>query len=270
MTDSISLLSPAKINLDLRILGRLPNGYHQLSTLMQTIDLADELVVSKNHADTFSCNITHLPTDERNLIIQARNLFREKTGYTQSLTILLQKNIPMEAGLGGGSGNAATMLWACNQLAGSPATLEELMEWGAELGSDVPFFFSLGRARCEGTGTDVHFVNEKEKRDLYVIKPECGLSAAAVYRELARLSASGMAPSIEESVYVNHLEKPAFSLNPNLKYLKAQLQACGFELVLMSGSGTCFFMWGEGSVQGLKDLSVFPCSFVYREKGSWY
>src|SRR5437016_5240820 len=130
----LTLISPAKINLNLRIVGKRPDGYHELSSVFQAIDLCDVLTFEKSEKDKFTCNISTLPNDKKNLVLKALDLFRSKTGLNFCLKIHLDKHIPIEAGLGGGSSNAATTLWACNQLTGQTVSLERLQEWSAEIG----------------------------------------------------------------------------------------------------------------------------------------
>ena len=142
----LTLASPAKINLFLRVLHRRQDGFHDLASLMQTVDLSDTIHFRLGEEDGLTCTNERLPTDNSNLILKAADLFRRKTGINQGLVAYLEKRIPMEAGLGGGSSNAATPLWAFNSLCGSPATEAELVSWGAELGSDVAFFLSHGTA----------------------------------------------------------------------------------------------------------------------------
>lgn len=141
----LSLHSPAKINLFLRILHKRADAYHELASLFQTVDLSDILHLSLSETDSLVCSDKTLAVDSSNLIIKAANLFRKKTGIDQGLSVHLEKKIPMEAGLGGGSSNAATTLYGFNELCGRPATEAELISWASEIGSDVSFFFLKAR-----------------------------------------------------------------------------------------------------------------------------
>lgn len=140
----LRLFSPAKINLFLRIVSKRPDGYHNLSSVFQTISLGDTLTFDfqeqGKQEDVLTCTDPHLPVNSSNLALKAAELFRRKTGIHHFYKIHLEKIIPIEAGLGGGSSNAATTLWACCQLADIQIPLATLKEWGAEIGSDVPFF----------------------------------------------------------------------------------------------------------------------------------
>ena len=152
-----SLRSPCKLNLFLRILGRRPNGYHDLASLFQAISFSDYMYFSKlpsgANKDEMICSDTSLAVDDSNLVIKALNLMRTKTGMTQQyFKVFLDKQVPMQAGLGGGSGNAATAMHAFNVLCGYPGTLEDLRLWSGDIGSDITFFFSTGTAYCTGRG----------------------------------------------------------------------------------------------------------------------
>ena len=135
----LSLFSPAKLNLFFRVLHRREDGFHEIASLYQAISLGDTLTVALAEEDQFTCDHPTLPRDASNLVCRAVALFREQTGSAARYRIHLSKKIPVESGLGGGSSNAATVLWGCNALTGSRIPIEKLAQWGALLGSDVPF-----------------------------------------------------------------------------------------------------------------------------------
>ena len=152
---ALSLLAPSKINLFLRIVRKRDDGFHELASLFQAVSLMDTLDFWAEEADASApiCSMEvsadslgreGIPTDESNLVMRALKLFAEKTGETRRIHCRLHKAVPAQAGLGGGSGDAATALFAANRLAGFPATQEQLIEWSGELGSDISFFFSRG------------------------------------------------------------------------------------------------------------------------------
>ena len=151
---ALDLFSPAKINVFLRVVRRRDDGYHDLASLFHVIDLGDDmhfsLLPSGTSKDRLSCNVADVPTDESNLVIKALNLFRNKTGASERFDVDLFKRVPHGAGMGGGSGNAATTLWAANELCGRPATSQQLLEWSGDIGSDISVFFSSGAAYCTG------------------------------------------------------------------------------------------------------------------------
>jgi len=282
----LHLLSPAKINLFLRVLDKRSDGYHEVASLMQAIDLSDRLAFRLSDKDTLICNAPHFPLDEKNLILKAANLFRKKTGKKFGLHVEVEKRIPMEAGLGGGSSNAATTLWALNQLHQFPVMTEELQTWSSELGSDVPFFFSKGTAYCTGRGERVLEVEPLTSFLFWVVKPEFGLSTAEVYKRYQPYQSEMWQPErILESFkagnpkYFNDLETPAFSCMPTLQTFKASLMEQGFSQVLMSGSGSSFFCFCE-EFSKLRveevvtklpfETKFYPVKYINRKHSGWY
>lgn len=238
------LASPAKVNLFLRILGKRPDGYHELASLFYRVDhLSDELTLSLAEEDSFVCDHPAIPPE--NLVTAAVALFRRKTGRSFPVALRLQKRIPLQAGLGGGSSNAATTLKGLNLLCGSPYTEKELQAWSAELGSDVPFFFSSGAAYCTGRGERVRDLPHYQfPYRLSLHTPPEGLSTARVYQELRPSDCAKVDP--EELLshflsgnphFVNDLEAPAFRLLPQLAMIKREKPGA-----VMSGSGSTFFI----------------------------
>lgn len=274
----LSLQSPAKINLFLRILKKRSDGYHEIASLLQAIDLCDTLHFTLAEKDVLTCSDKTLPIDHTNLISKAVKLFRNKVGIKQKFVIHLEKKIPQKAGLGGGSSNAATTLWALNLLCGKLVGESQLAEWGAEIGSDISFFLSQGTAYCTGRGEILQPVPPLKKQDLWIIKPIEGLSTKLVY---AKLDASMLFQSCPEkaldsflkgssSHYFNDLEIPAFEVLPSLALLKKKLWDCGFSDVLMSGSGSSFFCFGEGDLSSLRNCLTFKTQFIQRKLDCWY
>ncbi len=274
----LSLFSPAKINLFLRVVSKRPDGYHNLSSLFQTIDLGDTLNFTLSTTDDhLTCNTPKVPIDASNLILKATSLFRHKTGLNSSFNIHLEKNIPMQAGLGGGSSNAATTLWACNQLTHANISVEVLQEWGLELGSDVPFFFSQGTAHCTSRGEVVQPIESYSPDRVFIVKPHQGLSTPEVFRRLKLESPLENAEKIDLEAtqnqsyhYFNDLEKPAFEILPELRSLKNFLLNQGFDAVLMSGSGSAFFCLGAGTLEKIPHTTLFESKFIKRNPFEWY
>jgi 4-diphosphocytidyl-2-C-methyl-D-erythritol kinase len=264
------LFSPAKINLFLKVVRKRGDGYHELSSLFQTISVGDILTFQRQTNDVLTCSDPNLPLDSSNLVLKALQLFRLKTGLDLHLRIHLDKRIPSQAGLGGGSSNAATTLWACNQLSGGIATIKELMEWGAEVGSDVPFFFSLGTAHCTGRGEHVTVLDSLPPTKLWIVKPEFGLSTPEVYHRF-RIQAHNQEREdtiLKTISYFNDLETSAFEIRPELQILKQNLLSSGFTTVLMSGSGSSLFCLGEGKIP--PSLKAFPAYYLNRSQKNWY
>ncbi len=271
----IKLFSPAKVNLFLRVVGRREDGYHNLASLFQAIDLCDTLEFELASSDQLLCDYPHIPKDSSNLVWRAANLFRKKSALDFKIKVTLQKRIPKEAGLGGGSSNAATTLWALNQLFDTPFSEDELRSFAAEIGSDIPFFFSSGRAYCTGRGECVRSLPYQASHVGLIVKPEVGLSTAEVFSRLSILECSSKDP--EEllstfcsggSDYLNDLEKPAFAMVPILKDLKERLLQAGCHSVILTGSGTAFFC--ESVLPLPSSFAAIPVNFLHREPHSWY
>ncbi len=257
------LFSPAKLNLFFRVLGKRADGYHEIASLFQAINVGDFLTfeVTKGEDELF-CSDSSLPCDESNLIFRALRLFREKTKESFGLRVFLEKRIPMEAGLGGGSSNAATTLFALNELKKTGIEEKELQHWGAELGSDIPFFFSKGTAYCRGRGEIVTDVSHFPPVSGWIARPlHKGLSTALVYQKCTQ-------QALCDAPFFNDLEPAAFSLMPELLQLKKELQAFGFDQVSMTGSGSAFFCLGKKTAPSLSGVQFIPFQSIQRER--WY
>ncbi len=240
--------APAKVNLQLRILGRRADGFHDIETIMVPVSLADEISVEILPGDTItlSSDDPALPRDRSNLAAAAAYEFQHETGLRFAATIHLQKRIPIAAGLGGGSSNAATILLALNQLLDTKLGLEGLEKIAARLGSDVPFFVRRRPAICRGRGEIIESFELSENLNLLLIKPPFGVETAWAYKTWA---ASHPLPDGLESEQdlgsvkiFNVLERPVFRKFIVLPVMKnwllrqPEVRAAG-----MSGSGSTFF-----------------------------
>lgn len=273
----LTLKSPAKVNLFLRILHKRTDGYHELASLFQAIDLCDTLKIQLDDSDHLTCSNPDLPTDRSNLILKAVDLFRKKTGVSIGLNVHLDKKIPMQAGLGGGSSNAATTLWAFNKLVGSPASESQLAQWASEIGSDISFFFSQGTAYCSGRGEKLRPLDPLPQMKITIAKPAEGLSTPEVYSRLKVDHLQKRDPELilrsffeGKPEYFNDLEGPAFEAMPKLILLKQSLMSSGYDTVLLCGSGSSFFCFGNGSIMQNSDLSVFSTNFIQKKENGWY
>lgn len=287
--------SPAKVNLFLRILGKRKDGYHEIATLMQAISLRDtlyfKLLDESADGDIFETDSDQIPVGSSNLVIAAFQKFRKESGIKRYFHVRVEKKIPVKAGLGGGSSNAATALWAANKLTGKKFSTEYLKKWGADLGSDVPFFFSGGTALCTGRGEKVSELPCLFPSFLYIIQPDGSLSTADVYENLDISKCSKREPqeiltAIQEGIMwaepMNDLEESSFALYPLLSELKTLLRACGFPVVLMCGSGSALFCLGaphssiyptfEQELVKHFPVKVFTARFLNRntEQDVWY
>ena len=183
----IEINANAKINLFLEITGRRRDGYHTVNTVMQEISLPDSLKVRllpKREGIIIKSNIASIPTDERNTAYKSARLFFEKLNADYGAEIVISKNIPYEAGMGGGSSDAAAVLKALNELCGNPLELYELHNIAADVGADVPFFLYGGTAQMQGIGTEYVSSIKSPVLDIVVAKPAVGISTPAAYKYL--------------------------------------------------------------------------------------
>src|SRR5882757_5346257 len=186
--------SPCKVNLLLNILGRRPDGFHELETVMQPVNFCDELAFERGGSGLrLSCSDKTLPVDSRNLVFRAAENFLVAADVSEGVKIHLEKKIPLAAGLGGGSGNAATTLLALNELFGQPLTLEKLDELAAALGSDIPFFLYGKPALADGRGEKVESLDTFPAlagKAFFLIHPGFGIATPWAYQNLARFPAA--------------------------------------------------------------------------------
>lgn len=268
----VRLFSPAKLNLFFRVLSKREDGYHEIASLMQAITLGDTLTIEKARSDILESDDPSLPCDDTNLVHKGLTLFREKTGVSFPVKILVEKRIPMEGGLGGGSSNLATTLWGLNVLAGNLATLEELREWAGVFSSDAPFFFSSGTAYCTGRGEKIASLAPLPDESLWLAQPAIGMSTPLVYRHCTPHACSAADPLqlLKGRTWVNDLEAPSFTLNKALKKLKQDLLSLGFREVVMTGSGSTFFCLGEVESPKLPNVQFIRSKFHSREENEWY
>lgn len=272
----LSFVSPAKINLFFRVLCKREDCFHEIASLYQAISLYDTLKISLSEKDELTCSDSSLLMDKNNLVYKALQIFREKTGIHHPVKIHLEKNIPMEAGLGGGSSNAATTLFALSTLFSLDLPKEDLIQMGSVLGSDVPFFFSSGSAYCTGRGEilqDIPYKDFLGDASLWIAKPEMGLSTPLVYKSCKPDLLEKRDPEkdlAQRNCFYNDLEMSAFSLKPELETLKRRLLDLGFTFSIMSGSGTSFFCIGKEINPHLEGVKFFEVKPILRKSTTWY
>jgi 4-diphosphocytidyl-2-C-methyl-D-erythritol kinase len=265
--------APAKVNLTLRVLGRRPDGFHDIETLMAPLDLADRLEVDLKDSPgvDFSCSDSSLPMDGSNLVCKAVAAFSHAIGRDFGVRIHLEKNIPHGAGLGGGSSDAAAVLKALNELLGVGFSVEELENLAASIGSDVPFFIRCVPAICRGRGERIEPVAGIRGAEILLVKPPFPVSTAWAYGAWAAAPKSDatFAPKFGSISMVNDLEAPVFSKHLQLPVLKRWLAAQhGVVAAMMSGSGSTVFAVLDGAGEDLggrvreefgKSFSVWRC-----------
>ena len=246
----MELSSPAKINLWLRILGRRPDGFHEVETRLCKIGIADTVsleLVGTGNSVALTCNVPGIPLDESNLAIKALRAFEQRAGKTHSWRIHLEKRTPSGAGLGGGSSNAAAILRTANELAGQPLELGALLEIAGGIGADVPcFLLDTPAADGTGRGEQVTPAEFPWKLPLVLIKPAFPIPTPWAYKQWKdsqELPGVLYAPQIcPWGEMVNSLERPVFEKYRLLAALKTWLlEQKGVQAALMSGSGSTMF-----------------------------
>lgn len=174
----------AKINIALDVVGKRDDGYHLLKMIMQTVDLYDVIEIIKTDLDIkLNCNKPYVPTDERNLAYKAAKLFKETYNIEDGVSINLIKNIPVSAGMAGGSTDAAGVLKLMNKIFNINASDEELMALGLKLGADVPYCINGGTALCEGIGEKITQLKSFKDKIVVIVKPPFGVSTKEVYKD---------------------------------------------------------------------------------------
>ena len=254
-------LSGCKVNLLLNILGKREDGFHELETLMHPVAIFDTLTFSTSREGLeLTCSEPSLPIDSRNLVHRAAEAFVKAAGVNEGIRIHLEKKIPMAAGLGGGSGNAATTLLGLNELFGNPLDAEALSSIAASLGSDIPFFLQGKPAIGIGRGEQIEsldFFPALKNAAFLLIYPGFGISTAWAYQSLGKFPAAlngspGRArdllatlnhstPNVLKGRLYNSLEAPALDKYPILALFQEFLLAQGATAALMSGSGSTTF-----------------------------
>ena len=250
--DDVVVWTPAKVNLFLEVLGKRPDGYHEIATLMVAIRLYDTLIFRDSSDLTLHCSNAQLSSGPDNLVLRAATLLRERTGCQRGAAIRLIKRIPMAAGLAGGSADAAATLLGLNDLWKLGRSDAELAKIGAEIGSDIPFFFDAPAAWCTGRGEIVARIELPIPLDFVLLCPQFGMATAAVYKnivvpaqpiagdDIRAAFAQGDVDLIGKLLH-NRLQTAAEGLDPRIAEYASMLAEAGAAGSLMSGSGSTLF-----------------------------
>lgn len=255
----MKLEANAKINLCLDVVCKREDGYHEMDMIMVPLSLHDCLSVALHREDQYVCTNTDMLIDERNTIVKAVTLMRETFGLSQHFSIEVEKHIPMEAGLAGGSADAAAVMKGIWKLCDCPCTLEELAFLGKQIGADVPFCVMNTCALVRGIGEQITPFAQRCKFHVLLVKPTQGVSTKQAFSLLNFQDKTCIHPDTlackqaleagdSKRFYAhsgNTLEYSAFQLVPQLQTLKQELYDLGFPFVLMSGSGSTMFALSE-------------------------
>lgn len=247
--------APAKINLTLDVLYKRPDHYHEVEMVMTTVDLADRIGLESRADGLIKILSTNgfIPNDDRNLAYQAAQLVKDTYNIAAGVTISIEKEIPIAAGLAGGSSDAAATLKGLNKLWGLNLSMDTLAELGAKIGSDVSFCVYGGTALATGRGEKIQHLPAPPTCWVVLAKPKIGVSTAQVYGglnidEIEHPNTKQVIQAIETNDYQlmcdslgNVLESVTFKLHPEVVMIKEQMKRFGADAVLMSGSGPTVF-----------------------------
>jgi 4-diphosphocytidyl-2-C-methyl-D-erythritol kinase len=272
----IELRAYAKINLTLDVLGLRDDGYHEIDSIVQTIGLYDSLTLERAPEMRLAVDGFEAPTDERNLVWQACVLLKERYGLAGGVSASITKRIPAQAGLGGGSSDAAAALIGTAQLYGIAPDQSELVDMAARLGSDVPFFLTGGTARMRGRGEIIEPLPDAPKLDLVIVWPGFGVSTAQAYRRLDQRTdpsacatdkalvavrtgdAEGLAASVS-----NDFEAVVLAERPELVEVKSEMQQLGAKSSLLCGSGSAISGIMSSATQAAEAAEALRRKFGY-------
>ena len=260
----ITVPAPAKVNLYLEVVGKRPDGYHELRTVMQTVDLLDELVLDATSDGTISleCDACGMPPQEENLVYRAAVALQERFGIEEGARIRLEKRIPAGGGLGGGSSDCAAALKGLTRLWGLDAAHEDLHEIASRLGSDIPFFLTGGTAVCRGRGERVEPVPCRHVFHCVLVTPGFPVSTANVYANVTKGLTTpqgklkkvlggirkGDFDALADALH-NDLQEPACRASRKLADIRCKLEGLRWvaqgKRLLLCGSGSSFLLIHE-------------------------
>ncbi|PID57043.1 4-(cytidine 5'-diphospho)-2-C-methyl-D-erythritol kinase [candidate division KSB3 bacterium] len=275
----LALPSYAKINLGLKVLAQRPDGYHAIETIFQEIEFHDMLYFRKQPgALTLDSDHPALPLDKDNLVYKAIQLLRDHCRCPDRVHVYIQKNIPLGAGLGGGSSNAAKTLEAMNQLFDLRLSVSELAELSAKLGSDISFFHYGGTALGTGRGEEIYPLPGVPRFWILLVNPRIHVSSAWAYKNINlkltnshglinvfRILKAGHITDFPFRALSNDLEGPVMERYPIVRSIKKQLCEAGAEWAMMSGSGSTVFgifykkEFAENALQQLQNPDWMTC-----------
>ena len=258
--DTLQIKAYAKINLCLYIPALRQDGYHELDSVFQSIGLFDYIILTKSEGIHIMCDEKSIPVDSANTCYQAAIRIMEETG-APGIAVDIEKRIPSQAGLGGGSADAAAVIAGMNRLYDCGLSTMQMQKIGAGIGADVPFFLQGGCMRAQGIGEKLSLLENPFLLDVVVVKPKCGVSTPESYKLFDQMEKTGgnalamiaAMKSVDEAAYLkafkNALEPCAFRLAPQSQSAVAELKQAGAMAAQVTGSGSAvfgLFKKGEG------------------------
>jgi len=271
--NNMKLRAYAKINIGLTVLGKRSDGYHDLETIFHEINCFDEIELEQHSKVAMTADSILVPVDGSNLCLIAANLMQKEKHVRQGVMIHLKKNIPIGAGLGGGSSDAAAVLCGLNNFWELKLSNTQLRVLAAQIGSDVPFFIDGGTACATGRGEILESCSLALPYWIAVVTPLVHISTSWAYRQLkpkgnaksgewqSKLIKQIANPQKIESLVQNDFEQPVFQTYPELQRIKKQLNEMGAVFSLMSGSGSSIYGFFESDAKALAALSSFPKNY---------
>ena len=277
MIKTVQARAFAKINLGLKVITKRPDGFHEIRTIYQTIGLADRvevLISSRQKGIRLECDREELGSERDNLVYRAAHLWQRAHGFKGGIRLRLEKNIPVGAGLGGGSSDAAVTLLALERLTGNQLCLSARLELAAKLGSDVPLFLLGGRVLGCGRGEEVYPLTDLPARHCLIVFPGFSVSTAEAYQELGlrltkgeedrRISSLGKRSPFPLETWgpaENDFEWFVFARWPELARVKRQLIRAGAETASLTGSGSALYAVYESAQQLKEAASRIPAGW---------
>ncbi|MGB7292784.1 MAG: 4-(cytidine 5'-diphospho)-2-C-methyl-D-erythritol kinase, partial [Thermodesulfobacteriota bacterium] len=273
--NTITLLSPAKVNLTLEVLGNRADGYHEIRSIMQPVDLFDEVKIDVLDGNGIAIETEgrKIPTENRNLAWKAADIFIKESGLRAKVKIFIKKAIPVGAGLGGGSSNAASVLVGLNKIS-HKLSQHELNYLSPKIGSDVAFFINCRSAVAEGIGEKITTIKDLPLFNYILINPGFEVSTRDTYRQWDKFQPGAKKPdNIGETITCfrkgefplrNDLEQAAIDLYPEIKALKELLFNLGIEAASMTGSGPTVFAVFKEEKQTLDMYNYLKASTKYK------
>lgn len=248
----ITVLAPAKINLALDVTGVRQDGYHTLDMIMQTVNLYEVITLRKATGVKLKCNIPYVPCNEKNTAYKAARLFFEHTGTIGGADIIIEKHIPVKAGMAGGSADAAGVLVGLNKLYGTGLSLQQLCEMGIKIGADVPFAIMGGTARVKGIGEEITPLKPFLYYYITVVMPSAGISTPAAFKRYDELGTDARpdCDKLQKAILDYNLEEMCKEVKNSLQFSSAakstddicrQLNENGALASMMTGSGAAVF-----------------------------
>jgi 4-diphosphocytidyl-2-C-methyl-D-erythritol kinase len=249
--ESLRIKTPAKINIGLNITGKRLDGYHNIETVFYPVNIFDYLILETSDSFTFQSNNSIVNSEEENTVIKAKQIIEKTTGVKITAKIYLEKNIPIGAGMGGGSSDGAAALIALNEFFNLKLDKERLKDLALEIGSDVPFFIEPCPCIAQSRGEILEKIKLTIPCSILIVNPGIHISTGWAYNSITSYSTTGKLINLIKNntlqlsqfkeFVTNDFEKIVFQIHPEIENIKNQLYSMGAIFVLMTGSGSTVY-----------------------------